>query len=262
MRAGSPIPIVILFVLVSLGLGGWPSLGGGEAAPDPALEEGQRLLEEGSLRYDKEALAKAAARFQELADRSPKDDRLFYLLARAYERLAWTDRAIYDEDYGGLRPSDKEEEALETHITKGLEAIERSLQLKGEFVEAHRVKGSLWAARVTGFFSRMKHGSRARKMVEWALRADPQNPWAVIAQGQLTVQNVEVLGEGPEKAMSRLRAAISQHPQLVEGYILLGKLHQKLRQPQEALKMYRKAYEVNPKYPGITALVVNIVKGG
>ncbi|MBI1987919.1 MAG: tetratricopeptide repeat protein [Nitrospinae bacterium] len=217
-------------------------------------------MEEGSFRCDKGTLEKAVAQFQDLASRHPTDYRVLYYLARAYERLVWTDRAIFDEENGGRSPSEKEKEALETNLTKGMEAIERSLQLKEDFADSHRLKGSLWAARVTGFVSRMRHGSRARKAVERALQMEPQNPWAIIAQGQLTTQDVWVFGDGPEKTMSKLRAVVGQHPQLVEAYVLLGKLHRKLNQPKDALKMYQKAYEVNPNYPGITSLIVDIVR--
>lgn len=250
---------LILSVLVLPWLLWLPLPAHGGAGLDPSLEEGQRLLEEGGLRYDPGTLEKAVAQFQELASRHPSGYQVLYHLAKAYERLAWTHRALYQD--GGRSPSEKEKEALEAHITKGLEAIERSLQLKEDFADSHRVKGSLWASRVTGFVSRMRHGSRARKAVEQALRLEPQNPWAIVAQGQLAIQDVWVLGEGPEKAMSKLRAVVSQYPPLVEAYVLLGKLHRKLSQPQEALKMYKKAYEVNPNYPGITSLIVNIVKG-
>jgi len=113
--------------------------------------------------------------------------------------------------------------------------LDAALALDPRSVEAKLEKGR--------YLARLGRGQEASQLLETALRDEPQDPRLNIAVAEL----VEAPAGRLDAAERRLKQVVAQNPFLPEGWGLLGWVLERAQRSQEALEIYQKGLQYQPR---------------
>src|SRR5580700_6515534 len=136
-------------------------------APDPALDQGLRLLEEGRTTLNDGTLTQARDYFAKLTQQHADNAVYFYELARVDQYQC--------QSY--LQRGDKKnaEHALDSAIA----SVQRSIKLNDNSADAHSLLADLYGQKIgmgVGMFAGPKFGPKLKAENERAMALDAKNP--------------------------------------------------------------------------------------
>ncbi|GJQ60224.1 MAG: hypothetical protein D8M57_10765 [Candidatus Scalindua sp. AMX11] len=214
-------------------------------AETDSLESAKRLLDEGIRTYDTKKIEEAKEIFIAQAGKNSTDYQVDYYVALAY--LALCDM----ENFEMRKCQDKREKNIRKEervklAGEGIAYADRSLALKEDFSESHRVKGALLSNKISGMVSGMRNGKLAEVEVLRALEIDNKNVMAQIENARRFINKPRLLGGSVTKGIEILKAIIEEHPALEKGYLNLGIAYYESGEEEWAAETFKKLLEINP----------------
>jgi tetratricopeptide (TPR) repeat protein len=129
---------------------------------------------------------------------------------------------------------------------EGIPYADKSIALKSDFSDSHRVKGALISNRISGMFSGMRNGSLAEEEINMALQLDNNNAMAHIEEARKFIYKPGLLGGNINKGIEILNTVIKDNPGLEKGYINLGIAYEKNGEVEKAINAFKHVLEINP----------------
>ena len=129
---------------------------------------------------------------------------------------------------------------------EGIPYADKSIALKSDFSDSHRVKGALISNRISGMFSGMRNGSLAEEEINMALQLDNNNAMAHIEEARKFINKPGLLGGNINKGIEILNNVIKDNPGLEKGYINLGIAYEEIGEKEKATNTFKRALEINP----------------
>lgn len=185
---------------------------------------------------DRAALERDVAELSSEAGKAPNDAGAQYRLALAASYLAEISLELKDKTAAGR--------AAKT----GIPAAERAVSLKPADARYYRVLGTLCGQVIpANVLAGMSYGNRAQEAIDKAIALDPKSAEAYLARGIGNYYKPEILGGGPEPALTDIRRAIELDPKSAEAYLWLGLALRKLHENVEAREAFAKSLELDPR---------------
>lgn len=192
-------------------------------------------LEKARDAQDKAALAALAAQAAADAQKRPNDAAAQYHLALAESYIA--EVAIEQRD----------KNQAHTHAEAGIKAAERSVALKADVAEYHRLYGTLCGQAVSAnLLQGMKYGRCAQSEVDKAIQLDPKSSMNYVGHGVGNYYLPAQLGGGMELAIKDFQKAIELDPKSSEAHLWLGLALRKANRNAEARKEFQKSLDLDP----------------
>lgn len=141
--------------------------------------------------------------------------------------------------------------------SEGLVFGERALEIAdtpARKAAAHRVCGELYANSISGMVSGMKNGPKAKKHMDEALAATPEDPECQRAIGIMYLNNPPFNGGDVEKAIATFGHCNEQAPDNDDYLVLQAMAYLKNKDWENAGKAAGSALAVNPANPNAAAL--------
>jgi tetratricopeptide (TPR) repeat protein len=192
-------------------------------------------LEKARDAQDRATLDKLAAQAAADVQKKPSDPAAQYRLALAESYIA--EVAIEQRDKG----------LAHTAAEAGIKAAERTVALKPDFAEYHRLYGTLCGQAVSAnLLQGLKYGHCAQDEVNKALQLDPKAALNHIGHGVGNYYLPPQFGGGTEAAIKDFNKAAELDPQSAEAHLWLGLALRKANRNLEARKEFQKALDLNP----------------
>jgi tetratricopeptide (TPR) repeat protein len=192
-------------------------------------------LEKARDAQDKVALDRFAAQAAADAQKKPGDAAAQYRLALAESYIA--EVAIEQRD----------KNQAHTAAEAGIKAAERTVALKADVAEYHRLYGTLCGQAVSAnLLQGLKYGHCAQDEVNKALQLDPKSAMNYIGHGVGNYYLPAQFGGGTEPAIKDFEKAAELDPQSAEAHLWLGLALRKANRNAEARKEFQKALDLNP----------------
>ncbi len=217
-------------------------------AESDSLELAKQLLNEGIRTYNTSQIQEAKDIFVEQSTEQTSDYVSAYYAALSY--LALSDvknfemRKSSDSAEKSVRKAERVSIAAE-----GLPYADRSIELKEDFSESHRVKAALLSNMISGMVSGMRNGRLAEVEVLRALEIDSNNDMARIENARRLVNKPRLLGGDVQKGIEILRIVIKESPELDKGYLNLGFIHYERGELELAANLFKELLTMNPDNP-------------
>jgi Flp pilus assembly protein TadD len=185
---------------------------------------------------DRPHLERIAAQASALAEKQPGDAEVQYGAALANSTLAEVAEEVRDKAQARAASE------------AGMKYAERSIALKGELAEYHRLLGTLCgqAAGAVGGFGALKFGRCALDEVNKAVSLDPKAPINYLSRGIGNYYLPPMLGGGVELAIRDFQKAVELDARLAEAHMWLGIGLRKANRNMEARRAFEKAVALNP----------------
>jgi tetratricopeptide (TPR) repeat protein len=206
--------------------------------PDPALEQGLQLLEEGRTTLEDNALAHARDYFSKLAQQHPDSAVYFYELARV--------NAYRCEAYAAHADKKKAERALDEAIANVLQ----SLKLNEKSADAHSLLADLYGRKISfgiGMFAGPKFGPKIQAENKRAQELDANNARVFASLGRQYLNAPKMFGGDVDKAIESLRKSTHLDPEFDETFIWLGIALRKKGDAAGAEQAFKDALRLNPR---------------
>ncbi|MBI4971244.1 MAG: hypothetical protein HZC17_05340 [Candidatus Omnitrophica bacterium] len=205
------------------------------------------LMNDGVRLYDKAKINEARAQLVSLFRQNSNSDELKFLIAKSYEQEANIIRC-YDREQQGLSHSQTENLRSEEKrlAEEGLPYIQSLSSKYQENANVLTVESILFTHKINGMASGMKNGPKAKRLLEKALRLEPNNARVLAAYGRMFVFNPSFAGGNLEKAEETYKKVIELDPKLTSGYIMLARTYFKKNKLKETGIYLHKALEMNP----------------
>jgi tetratricopeptide (TPR) repeat protein len=191
-------------------------------------------LEKARDAQDRTILDRAVKDLSAAADKQPNDASTQYRLAQASSFLA--EVAIEQHDKNTARS------AAET----GVRAAEKSVSVKPDSAEYHRLLGTLCGQAVRDVMSGMKYGKCALDEVNKAIQLDPKSAQNYLSRGVGYYYLPAAFGGGVDRAIPDFQKAIELNPKLAEAQLWLGVALRKANRNAEAKKAFERSLQLNP----------------
>jgi tetratricopeptide (TPR) repeat protein len=191
-------------------------------------------LEKARDAQDRTALDRVVKDLSSATDKQPNDPGSQYRLAQASSYLA--EVAIEQRDKNTARS------AAET----GVRAAEKSVSLKPDSSEYHRLLGTLCGQAVRDVMSGMKYGKCALDEVNKAIQLDPKSARNYLSRGVGYYYLPAAFGGGVDRAIPDFQKAIELNPKLAEAELWLGVALRKANRNAEARKAFERSLQLNP----------------
>jgi len=143
-------------------------------------------------------------------------------------------------------------ETTEASMRETVSLLQRAIAKDPKFARAYAgLADALHALGITGYedFSAMAKRSEAAAMR--ALELDPG-----LAEAHSAMAGVHYMLDRFDQALVEAEAAVRLNPNLSDAYISLGVLDMITRTPEDALPMFRRAYELDPLSPGACDMLI------
>jgi len=180
-----------------------------------------------------------------LIEHEPDDGARWRVLAEAY-----LERALFPDLLLGLRtgePLRTELDAeLERDVARGLDALERALELGDETSETHRIRMALVSRRLTGLASALSLEGEITAALERALELDQADPRVQVAIGCRLLFAPRLLGHDARAALEHLLPAAEGLPLDERPLIYAALARHALGEAGEALGLMRRAARRTP----------------
>jgi len=207
-------------------------------AADPALAEGQRLLEEARTTLDDGALTAAQDYFAKLTQQHPDNAPYFFELARADS---------YRSSGLSLRGEKKKaEHALDDAIA----AVQQSLKLEEKSADAHSLLADLYGRKIgfgVGMFVGPKYGPKVQAENKRAQELDGNDPRVMASLGRQYLEAPHMFGGDIDKAVASFRKSIELDPKSDESYVWLAIALRKKGDASGSQQALAEALRLNPR---------------
>jgi tetratricopeptide (TPR) repeat protein len=192
-------------------------------------------LEKARDAQDRATLEKLAAAAAADAQKKPSDPAAQYKLALSHSYIA--EVAIEQRD----------KNLAHSAAEAGIKAAERTVSLKGDVAEYHRLYGTLCGQAVSAnLLQGLKYGHCAQDEVNKALQLDPKAAMNHVGHGVGNYYLPSQFGGGIEPAIKDFTKAAELDPQSAEAHLWLGLALRKANRNAEARKEFQKALDLNP----------------
>ncbi len=217
-------------------------------AGDDRFIQAKEYLNKGIDTYDEQLLQDAKIIFIKLSKDNPSDYEYAHYTALTY--LVLCDLKNFEIAKNYVKKTKKTLKAKRVAIAEeGIVYAEKSIALKDNISESHRVYGALISNRISGMVSGMRNGSLAEEQVNIALELDSNNVMAHIENARMYINKPGILGGDVDKGIEILNRVIKDNPGLEKGYINLGIAYQENDETEKAINTFRKLLEINPDNP-------------
>ena len=196
------------------------------AAPSP--------LEVARDKQDRPVLTDLAAQAGAAAAKSPNDPGVQYRAALAYSYLAEVALELRDRKAG------------RQFAEQGIKFAEKTIALKPENAEYHRLLGTLYGQAVTDIMSGLTYGPKAKDAINKAVEKAPKSSMMYVARGVGNYYVPAQLGGGAKLSIPDFQKAIELDPRNAEAYLWLGLSLRKENRDAEARQAFTKSLELNP----------------
>lgn len=217
-------------------------------AESDSFESAKQSLHEGVRTYDTKQIQKAKEFFIGQAERKSTDHIPAYYVALSYLALCDVKNFEMKKSQNKSEMKARKEERVKL-AEEGLPYAERSIELKRDFSESHRVKGALLSNRISGMVSGMRNGKLAEQEIIRALQIDKKNIMAQIENARMFINKPRLLGGNTEKGIEILTSIIQEFPELEKGYLNLGIVYYEKGEEKLAAETFRKLLKINPDNP-------------
>jgi tetratricopeptide (TPR) repeat protein len=196
------------------------------AAPSP--------LEVARDKQDRPVLTDLAAQAGAAAAKSPNDPEAQYRAALANSYLAEVALELRDRKAG------------RQFAEQGIKFAEKTVALKPENAEYHRLLGTLYGQAVTDIMSGLTYGPKAKDAINKAVEKAPKVSMMYVARGVGNYYVPAQLGGGAKLSIPDFQKAIELDPRNAEAYLWLGLSLRKENRDAEARQAFVKSLELNP----------------
>ena len=196
------------------------------AAPSP--------LEVARDKQDRPVLTDLAAQAGAAAAKAPNDPEVQYRSALAYSYLAEVALELRDRKAG------------RQFAEQGIKFAEKTIALKPENAEYHRLLGTLYGQAVTDIMSGLTYGPKAKDAINKAVEKAPKSSMMYVARGVGNYYVPAQLGGGVKLSIPDFQKAIELDPRNAEAYLWLGLSLRKENRDAEARQAFVKSLELNP----------------
>jgi len=196
------------------------------AAPSP--------LEVARDKQDRPVLTDLAAQAGAAAAKSPNDPEAQYRAALANSYLAEVALELRDRKAG------------RQFAEQGIRFAEKTVALKPENAEYHRLLGTLYGQAVTDIMSGLTYGPKAKDAINKAVEKAPKVSMMYVARGVGNYYVPAQLGGGAKLSIPDFQKAIELDPRNAEAYLWLGLSLRKENRDAEARQAFAKSLELNP----------------
>jgi tetratricopeptide (TPR) repeat protein len=192
-------------------------------------------LEKARDAQDRPALDRLAAQLASAAQGKSNDAAAQYKLALAESYVAEVAIEVRDKN------------AAHAAAETGIDAAKKTVALKGDSAEYHRLLGTLCGQAISAnVLQGMKYGHCAQDEVNKAVQLDPKSSVNYLARGVGNYYLPQGLGGGLDLAIKDFLKAAELDPQSAEPQLWLGLALRKQNKNADARKAFQKAIELNP----------------
>ena len=217
-------------------------------ARNNSFEQAKKYLDDGIHTYNEQLLHDAKKIFLQLASENPSD--YIYVHYVALTHLGLCDLKNFEIAKCSVKKEKKVLKAKRVIIAEeGIPYADKSIALKSDFSDSHRVRGALISNRISGMFSGMRNGSLAEEEINMALQIDNNNAMAHIENARKFVNKPRLLGGDINEGIEILNSVIKDNPRLEKGYINLGIAYQENSEVEKAINTFKRLLEINPDNP-------------
>ena len=214
-------------------------------AENDRLEQAKKYLDDGISRYNEKLLYDARKILIQLIKENPSDHIYVHYVALTY--LGLCDLKNFEIAKCSVK---KEKKALKAERValagEGIVYADKSIALKNDFSDSHRVKGALISNRISGMVSGMRNGSLAEEEIDMALQLDNNNAMAHIEEARKFINKPGLLGGDINKGIEILNNVIKDNPGLEKAYVNLGIAYEKNGELEKAINTFKRVLEINP----------------
>jgi len=196
------------------------------AAPSP--------LEVARDKQDRPVLTDLAAQASAAAAKAPNDPEVQYRAALANSYLAEVALELRDRKAG------------RQFAEQGIKFAEKTVALKPENAEYHRLLGTLYGQAGTDIMSGLTYGPKAKDAINKAVEKAPKVSMMYVARGVGNYYVPAQLGGGAKLSIPDFQKAIELDPRNAEAYLWLGLSLRKENRDAEARQAFAKSLELNP----------------
>lgn len=217
-------------------------------AENGKFDQAKENLEDGVHTYNEQLLHDAKKVFLQLIKENPSDYIYVHYVALAH--LGLCDLKNFEIAKCSVKKEKKALKAKRVAIAEeGIPYADKSIELKSDFSDSHRVRGALISNKISGMISGMRNGSLAEEAIDIALQIDENNPMARIENARMYINKPGILGGDINKGIEILNNVIADNPGLEKGYINLGIAYQENSEVEKAINTYNRLLEINPDNP-------------
>ena len=227
-------------------------------AESESFKSAKQFLQEGVRTYDTKQIQEAKDIFVEHADKNSADYESAYYAALSYLGLCDVKNFEMRKSRNKAEMKVRKKERVKL-AEEGLLYADRSIELKKDFSESHRVKGALLSNKISGMISGMRNGKLAEQEIMSALRIDNNNIMAQIENARMFINKPSLLGGDTKKGIEILNSIIKEFPELETGYLNLGITYYENGEEELAAKTFKKLLEINADNPEAKYFVNHLI---
>ena len=217
-------------------------------AENGKFEQAKEYLDDGIHTYNEQLLHDAGKILLKLVKENPSDHIYVHYVALTY--LGLCDLKNFEIAKCSVMKEKKALKAKRVAIAEeGILYADKSIVLKNDFSDSHRVKGALISNRISGMFSGMRNGSLAEEEINIALQIDNNNAMAHIENARKFINKPGLLGGDIKKGVEILNTVIKDNPGLEIAYVNLGIAYKKNGEEEKAINTFKRLLEINPDNP-------------
>ena len=143
-------------------------------------------------------------------------------------------------------------ELTEASMRETISLLQRAIAKDPKFARAYAGLADAWhTLGVTGYEDFSEMAKRSESAATKALELDPG-----LAEAHSAMAGVHFMLDRFDQALAEAEAAVRLNPNLSEAYISLGVLDIITRTPEDALPMFRRAYELDPLSQGACEMLI------
>jgi tetratricopeptide (TPR) repeat protein len=234
------VTLVVLLSMAPLGLAS-------PTADDPltaAVEAARRT-------HDEKQLQSVKGQIEQKIAQNANDAESYLALARVQGYFA----DVYE-----MR---KDKKAAAESVDKGIEAVQRSLQLNDKSADAHSLLGDLYGRKIglgNAMFAGPKFGPKVKEENARAMALDDKNPRVWASLGRQYLMAPKMFGGDTPKAIESFQKSLSIDPAQDETWVWLSKAFQKQGDKGKAREAVQHALSLNPQSPFAQAAAASLDK--
>ena len=217
-------------------------------AENDRFEQVNKYLDDGISTYNEKLLHDARKILIQLIKENPSAHIYVHYVALTY--LGLCDLKNFEIAKSPVRKAKKTLKAERVALAEeGIVYADKSIALKNDFSDSHRVRGALISNRISGMFSGMRNGSLAEEEINMALRLDNNNAMAHIEEARKFINKPGLLGGDINKGIEILNNVIKDNPGLEKAYLNLGIAYAKNGELEKAINTFKYVLEINTGNP-------------
>jgi tetratricopeptide (TPR) repeat protein len=192
--------------------------------------------------HDESQLQSVKTQLDQKIAQNPNETGAYYDLARVH---------AYFADVYEMR---KDKKAAAEAIDKGIEAVQRYIQLNDKSADAHSLLADLYGRKISlgnGMFAGPKFGPKVKEENAKAMALDDKSPRVWASLGRQYLMAPKMFGGDVAKAIESLQKSLALDPAQDETWAWLAKAFQKQGDKTKAHDALQHALSLNPDSPWI-----------